>query len=340
MATPTAVHYGKHKKLLTTSASVPIPVSSFKNVLRLKKWATFLQQNYNSPKKTISTIILLISSLVLTQIPLCIGLFYTPKTLTVIGNEEGDYWAIYPAANTGSIDIDNNGGPSLLYFCLKFLFSLSSIMNPVLYGFLNRNIRNHLWKFLNIRRTTLRKKHQLLYHFTPPNSPSSKSCRNSMDYPRKLSPTVSCPIPIISITLPECQKPLQQVAREQLNETVSIASNEVAGKEEADIVVKKSSESSQNKNGIANINESQWTIPTIRTSIYEENEDCDGLAFEDTKGNQRKKSLFSEDEDEDELDDFDEIMDEELLSLSSFPRKPSQDSGRSFVMFPNALKYK
>ncbi|CAL8141834.1 unnamed protein product [Orchesella dallaii] len=84
------------------------------------RWKTYLQPNYNSPRKTIFTIMLLIGAVLFTQLPLSFVLF----TSTV---ETTQRW---------------------FQFCITVLFSTSSVANPVLYGFLNRSIRDQLWRLL------------------------------------------------------------------------------------------------------------------------------------------------------------------------------------------------
>lgn len=84
------------------------------------RWKTYLQPNYNSPRKTIFTIMLLIGAVLFTQLPLSLVLF----TSTV---ETTQRW---------------------FQFCISVLFSTSSVANPVLYGFLNRSIRDQLWRLV------------------------------------------------------------------------------------------------------------------------------------------------------------------------------------------------
>lgn len=92
-----------------------LPVRKTRN-----RWKTYLQPNYNSPRKTIFTIMLLIGAVLFTQLPLSFVLF----TSTV---ETTQRW---------------------FQFCISVLFSTSSVANPVLYGFLNRSIRDQLWRLL------------------------------------------------------------------------------------------------------------------------------------------------------------------------------------------------
>jgi hypothetical protein len=82
-----------------------------------RKWRKYLQQNYNSPRKTVCTILCLIGSVILTQVPMSFILF---------------------------THLESN--PVLFYFCHDLLFAISSLTNPILYGFLNRNIRDQLWR--------------------------------------------------------------------------------------------------------------------------------------------------------------------------------------------------
>jgi hypothetical protein len=81
-------------------------------LLRAKRrWRAYLQQNYNSPKKTIFTILTLIGSVVVTSLPPAFALIIIPSLFAPIH---------------------------------AILFPLSSVLHPLLYGILNRNIRHHL----------------------------------------------------------------------------------------------------------------------------------------------------------------------------------------------------
>lgn len=76
-----------------------------------RRWRAYLRHNYNSPKKTVATILSLIGSVVLCSLPPAVALLISPSLFAPIQ---------------------------------ALLLPLSSNLHPLLYGILNRAIRHHL----------------------------------------------------------------------------------------------------------------------------------------------------------------------------------------------------